>query len=99
MNTLQAWIIVGVPALTFAAGAFAGRSTLRAAVGYLVLAATFVFFLLVPRDPVSAGVVGTIGFLLIAVGRGTTVVEAEEDDYRKVPFRVGDPNVDEPRRV
>jgi hypothetical protein len=99
VNTLQAWLIVGVPALVFIAGAFAGRSPVRAAAGYLLLAATFVFFLVVPRDPVSAGAIGAIGFFLVALGRGTTEVEAEEEDYRKVPFRVDDPNVDEPRRV
>jgi hypothetical protein len=98
VNTVQAWLVVGIPALAVAAGLFAGRSPVRSAFGYLVLATTFVFFLLVPSSPVSAGVIGTIAFLLVASGRGDPQVESEPYDH-DVPFRVGDPEIEEPRRI
>ncbi len=98
MNTLQAWLVVGVPALALAAGLFAGRSQVRASFGYLVLAATFVFFLVVPDSPLSAGVVGAIAFLLVAAGRGDAQVESESYG-QEVPLRVDDPEIDEPQRV
>lgn len=93
MTTLQAWIVVGVPGLALAAGLFAGRSSVRSAFGYLVLTLLFIFFLLVPRSPVSAASVGTIAFLLVAAGRGQAEVELQ------VPMRVGDPEVEEPRHL
>lgn len=100
MSTLQAWIIVGAPVLALAAALFAGRSPLRAAFGYLVLVVGFAFFLLGADDPVSAAIIGTVGFLLVAAGRGQADVESAEDElYQVVPFREDDPNVDEPRHV
>lgn len=98
VNTLQAWLAVGAPALALAAGLFAGRSVVRSAVGYLVLVLTLLFFLVVPRSPVSAGVVGSIAFLLVASGRGETEVETRPYGH-DVPERVDDPNIPEPRRV
>ncbi len=98
MNALQAWLVVGVPGLALAAGLFSGRSLVRSWFGYLVLTIVFVFFLLVPRSPVSAGLVGTIAFLLVAAGRGDANVEAEEYG-QNVPLRVDDPEVDRPERV
>lgn len=71
MNILQSWLIVGVPALVAAGALFTGRSAIRALAGYVVLAATLVFFLLVPSDPISALLVGLVGVFLIAGGRGT----------------------------
>lgn len=97
MNTLQAWLTVGIPALALAAGLFAGRSVVRSAFGYLVLALALVFFLLVPRSPVSAGVIGTVAFLLVASGRGEIDVETSSYGH-DVPERVGDPEIPEPRR-
>ncbi len=97
MTTLQAWIVIGVPGLALASGLFAGRSPVRSAFGYLVITFLFAFFLLVPRSPVSGACVGTIGFLLVAAGRGQADVEAERHD--EVPMRVGDPEVEEIRRV
>lgn len=99
MNTLQAWLLVGVPLLALAAGLFSGRSMTRAAFGYLVLAVAFIFFLLVPRSAVSAGVIGTVGFLLVAAGRGTAEIESAEDWGQLVPQRTGDEEVEEPRKV
>ncbi len=89
MTTLQAWIVLGVPGLALAAGLFAGRSPARSASGYLVLTLLFAFFLLVPRSGVSAASVGTIGFLLIAAGRGQAELEVRGQE---VPMRVGDPD-------
>ena len=99
MDTFQTWVFVGIPALALAAGLFAGRSMTRASFGYLVLAFTFVFFLVVPRSAVSAGIIGTIAFLLVAAGRGQTQIETAEDWGQLVPQREGDENVEEPRRV
>jgi hypothetical protein len=96
---MQAWLLVGAPALALVAGLFAGRSPTRAAFGYLVLALTFVFFLVVPESAVSAGILGTIAFLLVAAGRGQSEVETAENWGQLVPDREGDDNVDEPRRV
>jgi hypothetical protein len=99
VNTLQTWIFVGIPALVLAAGLFAGRSTVRAAFGYVVLVVTLLVFLLVPRSPTSAGVVGMVAFLLVAAGRGFAEDEKREDYGQRVPDRVGDEEVEEPRRV
>ena len=98
MNTAQAWLIVGVPALAITAAMFIGRSLIRSAAGYLILAVTFVFFLIVVEDMVSAGAIGAVGFLLVARGRGSEQVELE-DEHEEVPMRVGDPEVAETRHV
>lgn len=98
MSTLQAWLVVGVPALAIIAGLFAGRSIVRSTFGYLALALTFLFFLIYVDSPVSAGVVGVVFFLLVALGRGEDLVESEDVGHG-VAFRVDDPNVDDPRRI
>ena len=77
---------------------FIGRSLVRSAAGYFVLAVTFVFFLTVVEDKVSAGIIGAVGFLLVARGRGTELVESE-GEHDEVPLRVGDPEVPEPRHA
>ena len=81
MNSLQAWLIFGIPGLAVVVGMFAGRSVVRSAIGYLALALTFVLFLLVANDPASAAVIGAIGFLLVAIGRGSTAEEESHDDH------------------
>ena len=98
MTSLQAWLVVGVPALAATAAMFAGHSSIRATVGYLILALSFVFFLLVPADVISASVFGAIGFLLMAVGRGSPA-EEEQADHHGVPERVGDPRMPDPGTV
>lgn len=98
MNTLQAWLVVGVPALALTAGLFSGRSLVRSTFGYLVLALTFLFFLVFVDSPVSAGAIGVVFFLLVALGRGGEDVE-EGAVGHDVPVRVDDPNVDDPRRI
>ena len=70
MDVLQTWLIVGVPGLAAAAALFAGRSKIRSLIGYLVLVALVVTFLVVPGDVISAASVGLITFLLVALGRG-----------------------------
>lgn len=70
MDSLQAWLVVGVPALIITAALFVGHSAVRAALGYLVLALTLVFFLLVADDRVSAALIGFVGVFLLAAGRG-----------------------------
>lgn len=82
MDVLQAWLVVGIPGLVVVGSLFAGRSPIRTAIGYFVLAALLVFFLLVPGDTISAVIVGTAGVLLLAVGRGG-VVEAEPDHHQR----------------
>lgn len=85
MNILQSWLIVGIPALVVIASLFTGRSAVRALIGYAVLAMTIVFFVVVPRDAISAGVIGLAGVLLVATGRGTHTDEAfpEHHEDRK----------------
>lgn len=97
MSTLQAWLVVGIPGLALTAGLFAGRSVIRARVGYGVLALTFVFFLLV-NSSVSAALIGAAGFLLVAAGRGQTDIESEPYGH-EVPARVGDPDREDSRRL
>lgn len=71
MNILQSWLIVGIPMLVVTAALFVGRSPVRALFGYAALAATLVFFVVVPGDPLSAAVVGLVAVFLVASGRGT----------------------------
>lgn len=71
MNLLQAWLIVGVPALVVAGALFVGRSRWRTALGYVVLVATALVLGAVSRDPFSPAIVGFVGVLLVAGGRGT----------------------------
>lgn len=98
MSTLQAWLVVGIPALAIIGGLFAGRSPIRASFGYLLLALLFLFFLLVPASQVSAGAIGVVALLLVAAGRGEDDVEARTPGHG-VPMRVDDPEVDDVRRI
>lgn len=81
MNTVQAWMIVGIPALLGLAALFVGRSKIRALAGYVLLAAVVVFFVVVPASGVSAGVFGLIGVLLVANGRGTNIDEQYSEHH------------------
>ena len=81
MDVLQTWLIVGVPGLAAAAALFAGRSKVRSLVGYLVLIALVVTFLLVPNDVISAASVGLIAFVLVALGRGLQA-DAEPEHHQ-----------------
>jgi hypothetical protein len=91
MDVLQSWIVVGVPGVVVAAALFAGRSRLRAQLGYVVLAALVMFFLIVPADMVSAAVLGLAAVVLIAAGRGTNVdVAALEHHQQRGRFTTAD---------
>lgn len=85
MNVVQSWIVVGIPALLAIAALFVGNSQVRALAGYAVLAATIVFFLAVPGDPFSAGLLGLIGFAAVASGRGQQgdLVAVEHHENRR----------------
>lgn len=90
MDVLQTWLIVGVPGLVVAAGLFAGRSRVRSLVGYGILVALVVTFLLVPGDVISAASIGLIAFVLVALGRGMQADEEPEhhqtrDRYTHTP--------------
>ena len=68
MSILQVWLVVGVPALVLACALFYGRSRVRSALGYVVLAVAFALMLTVDRG--SAAVIGGVAALLYAAGRG-----------------------------
>jgi hypothetical protein len=90
MDTLQTWIVVGVPGLVGAACLFVGRSRLRALLGYAVLAAIVLTFVLVPGDEISAAIVGVIMVSLVAAGRGQTDDEFIEHHEDRERFTVAD---------
>ena len=71
MNLLQAWVVVGVPAVVVAAGLFVGRSRTRAWFGYGVLLVLIAYFFTIPGGGLSAALVGLIGVMFVATGRGT----------------------------
>ena len=68
MTVTQAWLIVGIPALAFAAIAFVGRAWWRSLLGYAFLLGGFVGVVTV--DAASAAVFALTVALLLAAGRG-----------------------------
>ena len=73
MDVLQMWVVVGVPGLVVAAGLFVGRSRLRAWIGYAVLLALVIAFVLTPGGGLSAAAVGLIAVVFVATGRGSRI--------------------------
>jgi hypothetical protein len=71
VDLLQTWLLIGVPGLVTAAALFVGRSSLRAMLGYLTLATLVVVFVLTPGGGTSAAVVGLLGLVAVANGRGS----------------------------
>lgn len=71
MDLLQSWLMIGVPGLVIIAGLLVGHSATRAAFAYLGLAVLVTFFLTVPRDRISAALIGLFAVVLVANGRGT----------------------------
>lgn len=71
VDLLQAWMIVGVPALAVVFGLFAGRSKLRATVGYVLLLALVLLFVATPGGGLSAAAIGLLAAFFVATGRGT----------------------------
>lgn len=86
MDVLQTWLIVGVPGLVTVMGLFAGRSRIRSMVGYVVLVALVVTFLLVPEDIISAAAIGLVAFFLVALGRGMQADEQPEHHQTRDQF-------------
>lgn len=68
MTVLQAWLLVGVPALALALVLFTGSSRWRSLLGYVVLLAAFAVMVVV--SPPSAAAIGGLVALLHAAGRG-----------------------------
>lgn len=92
MNILQSWLIVGVPALLVIGAMFVGNSARRAWLGYVVLAVTVVFFVVVPSDGVSAAIFGLIGVLFVANGRGTSVERGRLEHHQNRKRLTTDPS-------
>ena len=70
MDVLQAWIVVGVPAVLTALVLLVGRDPRRSLAGIGVLAALGLGFLLVPGGRASAALVGLAAVGLLAAGTG-----------------------------
>jgi hypothetical protein len=85
MSVTQAWVAVGVPGLLLAMGLFVGHDKRRAWIGYGVLAALTGTFFVIPGGGPSAAVVGLVGALIVAMGRGTGTddVGAEHHEERR----------------
>ena len=81
MDPVQGWLVIGVPALAIVAAMFARRSPVMSAIGYLVIAVTFVAFLTVVGDAKSAAAIGLVGTMILASGRGGAVEEEHEDTH------------------
>ena len=81
MDPLQGWLVIGIPAVAIVAAMFARRSPVMSAIGYLVIAVTFVAFLTLVDDPMSAAAIGLIGTMILASGRGGAVEEQHEETH------------------
>jgi hypothetical protein len=90
VSVLQAWLIIGVPALVLGLALFLGRSRTLAWTGYVVLAAGFGGVATVHRP--SAAVFGGLLALLYGAGRGGAAEVADHDlDQVGVPSGTEDP--------
>jgi hypothetical protein len=81
VTILQAWLLIGFPALLLGLTLFVGRSPWRTGAGYAVLAAGFAGMATVDRA--SAAVLGTLLALLFASGRGGSVEVRGEERRRE----------------
>lgn len=72
MNTLQVWMLIGIPALALAAAMFIRRSPWRSGIGYAALLAGFAG-MVAYEHILSAAVFGALTALLYAAGRGSTL--------------------------
>ncbi len=86
MDTLQTWIVIGVPGLLVAVALFIGRSTKRAVAGFVVLAAVVLSFVLIPGSRLSAAAVGLLAVLLVGTGRGQTDAKHHEHHEHRERF-------------
>jgi hypothetical protein len=83
VDLLQTWLLIGVPGLVTAAALFVGRSSLRAMLGYLVLAALVVVFVVTPGGGTSAAAVGLVGLTAVATGRGSFRDDATPEHHEQ----------------
>jgi uncharacterized membrane protein len=82
-GVLQAWLLIGIPALVLAIGLYIARTPVRSMLAFLVLAGAFVALAFIDR--VSAAVFGALLALLYAAGRGGSGERAEQaPDWRRV---------------
>jgi uncharacterized membrane protein YjjB (DUF3815 family) len=80
VSTMQAWLLVGIPALVIGIVLYTARSRWLGALGLLVmLGATLV---LATVDRVSAAALGSIAALLYATGRAGGGAAVGEDPVR-----------------
>jgi hypothetical protein len=95
VNALQAWLVVGIPALILACALFYGRSRLRTRLGYVVLLGAF--SALTAVDRASGAVVGGLIALLYAAGRGGQMeTEPSNSSLVAMPDTVRNPAREEP---
>jgi hypothetical protein len=83
MDVVQTWLLVGVPGLCIAAALFVGRSVGRAWIGYAVLAALIVLFVITPGGSISAALIGAIAVVFVANGRGTSSDRAYREHHEE----------------
>ncbi len=92
MTVLQSWIVLGIPGLILISGLFIGRSKWRAWIGYAVIVALVLAFVLIPGDTISAAAIGLIGFFLVATGRGTNIDDAAPEHHENRKRFTTDPS-------
>lgn len=92
MTVLQTWIVLGVPGIILMSGLFIGRSKWRAWIGYEVIVALVLAFVLIPGDTISAAAIGLIGFVLVATGRGTNMDDAAPEHHENRKRYTTDPS-------
>lgn len=84
MNSLQVWMLIGIPALALAGAMFVRRSSWLALVGYAAMLGGFGGMAVFDRT--SAAVFGGMIALLYASGRGGSVERlATRDNEEGVP--------------
>lgn len=82
MSVVQTWLVVGVPGLVIAAALFAGRSRVRAWLGFVTLAALVGVFVATPGGGVSAAILSIVVVVLVATGRGTYLDGADSEHHQ-----------------
>jgi len=83
VDLLQTWVLIGVPGLVVVAALFVGRSRVRALLGFLVLAALVVVFVLTPGGGPSAALVGVVGLAAVATGRGSHLDDEQPEHHEQ----------------
>ncbi len=86
MDTLQTWIVIGVPGLLLAVGLFIGRDQKRALGGFAVLLGVMLSFALIAGSRLSASAIGLLLVVLVANGRGQTDAKHHEHHEHRERF-------------